>query len=243
MKKVDAQLADNLDQIDAYFATAPLLTQFSSADMLFLDEESEQSIFKKQQSITSMLLSAQHNEFTNSTPRSSELNMRSLMDDDTVHPFPFISGDLFDYSQAISPAERTIATPKSLDLKQKKQLKPGSNTFVNKDGKLIRGKPCDTPGCLKRAQSAGKCKSHGGGARCVVDGCTKSSQGNGRCRTHGGGKRCNYTGCTKGTQRGGFCYLHGGVRPCSIAGCRKKDRGTGRCISHSSSTSLVQHVV
>lgn len=107
------------------------------------------------------------------------------------------------------------------------------NTFVNKDGRRIRGKPCSfSGGCFKRAQSGGLCKAHGGGARCTVDGCTKSSQGFGKCRTHGGGKRCQFDGCTKGTQRAGFCHLHGGVRTCREPDCNKKDRGNGKCIKH-----------
>ncbi|CEG37634.1 uncharacterized protein PHALS_05412 [Plasmopara halstedii] len=108
--------------------------------------------------------------------------------------------------------------------------KPG--TFLNKDGRWIKGKPCHMDGCDKRAQSNGLCKGHGGGARCSFTGCSKSSQGGGFCRAHGGGKRCLYDGCDKGTQRNGFCYLHGGVRSCSTEGCEKKDRGNGKCFSH-----------
>lgn len=85
----------------------------------------------------------------------------------------------------------------------------GSNSFVNDEGRVIRGKPCEFPGCHKRSQSQGKCKAHGGGKRCIVEGCTRSSQGSGRCRTHGGGKRCQFEGCTKGIQRYGYCYQHG----------------------------------
>lgn len=108
--------------------------------------------------------------------------------------------------------------------------KPG--TFLNKDGRWIKGKPCRMDSCDKRAQSNGLCKGHGGGARCSFEGCAKSSQGGGLCRAHGGGKRCMHEGCEKGTQRNGFCYLHGGVRPCSVEGCDKKDRGNGKCFSH-----------
>ncbi|GLD96611.1 hypothetical protein PINS_up005294 [Pythium insidiosum] len=108
--------------------------------------------------------------------------------------------------------------------------KPG--TFLNKDGRWIKGKPCRIGNCDKRAQSNGLCKGHGGGARCSVDGCSKSSQGGGLCRAHGGGKRCMHEGCEKGTQRNGFCYLHGGVRSCSVEGCERKDRGNGKCFAH-----------
>lgn len=108
--------------------------------------------------------------------------------------------------------------------------KPG--TFLNKDGRWIKGKPCRVDQCDKRAQSNGLCKGHGGGARCSFQGCAKSSQGGGLCRAHGGGKRCMFEGCEKGTQRNGFCYLHGGVRPCGVDGCDKKDRGNGKCFSH-----------
>ncbi|CAH0479893.1 unnamed protein product [Peronospora belbahrii] len=55
--------------------------------------------------------------------------------------------------------------------------KPG--TFLNKDGRWIKGKPCRMEGCDKRAQSNGLCKGHGGGARCSFMGCSKSSQGGG----------------------------------------------------------------
>lgn len=108
--------------------------------------------------------------------------------------------------------------------------KPG--TFLNKDGRWIKGKPCRIGNCDKRAQSSGLCKGHGGGARCSVDGCSKSSQGGGLCRAHGGGKRCLHEGCDKGTQRNGFCYLHGGVRSCIVEGCERKDRGNGKCFAH-----------
>jgi hypothetical protein len=108
--------------------------------------------------------------------------------------------------------------------------KPG--TFLNKDGRWIKGKPCRMDNCDKRAQSNGLCKGHGGGARCNFHGCTKSSQGGGFCRAHGGGKRCMHEGCEKGTQRNGYCYLHGGVRSCNVEGCDKKDRGNGKCFSH-----------
>ena len=88
---------------------------------------------------------------------------------------------------------------------------PGGNAFVNKDGKLIRGKPCDSHGCGRRAQSRGHCKLHGGGARCkFIGGCSKSSQGGGYCRSHGGGKKCVFLGCCKGQQRNQFCFQHGG---------------------------------
>ncbi|TMW55587.1 hypothetical protein Poli38472_010469 [Pythium oligandrum] len=108
--------------------------------------------------------------------------------------------------------------------------KPG--TFLNKDGRWIKGKPCRISNCDKRAQSNGLCKGHGGGARCNVEGCSKSSQGGGLCRAHGGGKRCLHEGCEKGTQRNGFCYLHGGVRSCNVEGCDRKDRGNGKCFAH-----------
>ena len=92
---------------------------------------------------------------------------------------------------------------------EKPQKRRTTNTFVNKEGRVIRGKPCSfLGGCYNRAQSGGLCKAHGGGARCVIDGCTRSSQGNGKCRSHGGGKRCKVEGCVKGCQRGGYCYFH-----------------------------------
>lgn len=95
-----------------------------------------------------------------------------------------------------------------------------------------RAKQCVADGCVRRAQSNNRCKTHGGGARCQMPGCDKSSQGGGLCRAHGGGKKCGVTGCTKGTQRLGLCYLHGGIRRCIQEGCKKKDRGNGYCISH-----------
>ncbi|TYZ68265.1 hypothetical protein PybrP1_004396 [[Pythium] brassicae (nom. inval.)] len=123
----------------------------------------------------------------------------------------------------------TIAIPTS-SLKLPLTRKPG--TFLNKDGRWIKGKPCRMDSCDKRAQSNGLCKGHGGGARCSFKGCVKSSQGGGFCRAHGGGKRCLHDGCEKGTQRNGYCYLHGGVRACLVDGCDKKDRGNGKCFSH-----------
>lgn len=95
-----------------------------------------------------------------------------------------------------------------------------------------RAKQCVAEGCIRRAQSNNRCKTHGGGARCQMPGCDKSSQGGGLCRAHGGGKKCRVSGCTKGTQRLGLCYLHGGIRRCITEGCKKKDRGNGYCISH-----------
>ena len=83
-----------------------------------------------------------------------------------------------------------------------------SNSFTNNDGRVIRGKPCDASGCLKRSQSYGFCKSHGGGARCISIGCKKTSQSNKLCRFHGGGKRCQVDGCVKGSQLKGLCYMH-----------------------------------
>ncbi|RLN86373.1 hypothetical protein BBJ28_00006963 [Nothophytophthora sp. Chile5] len=118
--------------------------------------------------------------------------------------------------------------------------KPG--TFLNKDGRWIKGKPCRMDSCDKRAQSNGLCKGHGGGARCSFEGCCKSSQGGGFCRAHGGGKRCLHEGCEKGTQRNGFCYLHGGVRSCSVEGCDKKDRGNGKCFSHGGGRKCQAHL-
>lgn len=122
-----------------------------------------------------------------------------------------------------------MATP-PIDGSKNTVRRPG--TFLNKDGRWIKGKPCRIDNCDKRAQSNGLCKGHGGGARCSHDGCNKSSQGGGLCRAHGGGKRCLHQGCHKGTQRNGYCYLHGGVRSCSVNGCFKKDRGSGKCFSH-----------
>jgi hypothetical protein len=104
--------------------------------------------------------------------------------------------------------------------------------YLSNYGGGERAKQCSTRSCDKRAQTLGKCKSHGGGARCSVHNCMKSSQGGGFCRGHGGGSRCKVDGCNKGTQRHGLCFIHGGVRLCSVEGCEKKDRGNGRCISH-----------
>lgn len=124
----------------------------------------------------------------------------------------------------------TISIPPTSSIKVPLTRKPG--TFLNKDGRWIKGKPCRMDACDKRAQSNGLCKGHGGGARCNFNGCAKSSQGGGFCRAHGGGKRCLHDGCEKGTQRNGYCYLHGGVRSCTVEGCDKKDRGNGKCFSH-----------
>ena len=82
-----------------------------------------------------------------------------------------------------------------------------SNSFINNDGRVIRGKPCNARGCLKRTQSYGFCKSHGGRARCIAIGCEKTSQSNKLCRSHGGGKRCQVDGCVKGSQLKGLCYM------------------------------------
>lgn len=94
------------------------------------------------------------------------------------------------------------------------------------------GKRCTVPGCMKAAQTKGRCKGHGGGNRCKYPGCPKSSQTGGLCRLHGGGKKCSAEGCTKGAQRDGLCASHGGMRKCSMDGCTKNDRGGGFCAQH-----------
>uniref|UniRef100_K3WJ59 WRKY19-like zinc finger domain-containing protein n=1 Tax=Globisporangium ultimum (strain ATCC 200006 / CBS 805.95 / DAOM BR144) TaxID=431595 RepID=K3WJ59_GLOUD len=151
----------------------------------------------------------------------------------TKPPTPLGAHMLMDASLAAAMSaplgKMTISIPTS-SIKMPCTRKPG--TFLNKDGRWIKGKPCHKDNCDKRAQSNGLCKGHGGGARCNFDGCAKSSQGGGFCRAHGGGKRCLHEGCEKGTQRNGYCYLHGGVRSCTVEGCDKKDRGNGKCFSH-----------
>ena len=92
--------------------------------------------------------------------------------------------------------------------KVKYEVVTNARSFINRKGRVVRGKPCCMEGCDNRSQSKGLCKSHGGGTRCIEEGCDKSSQGNQRCRNHGGGKRCMFPGCNKGTQRKGVCYLH-----------------------------------
>lgn len=148
-----------------------------------------------------------------------------------AHRAPMASVPTTSFTAALVDAQpkMTISIPTS-SIKMPLTRKPG--TFLNKDGRWIKGKPCRMDSCDKRAQSNGLCKGHGGGARCNADGCAKSSQGGGFCRAHGGGKRCLHDGCEKGTQRNGYCYLHGGVRSCTVDGCDKKDRGNGKCFSH-----------
>jgi len=100
---------------------------------------------------------------------------------------------------------------------------------VSKNG---LGKRCIIPGCMKAAQTKGKCKGHGGGNRCKFPNCPKSSQTGGLCRVHGGGKKCSVEGCEKGAQRDSLCATHGGIRKCSLPGCTKNDRGGGFCAQH-----------
>lgn len=156
------------------------------------------------------------------TPRAKPLTPLPL-------PIPTTTMTTTAIATAPSVPKMSIAIPTSA-IKLPLMRKPG--TFLNKDGRWIKGKPCRMDNCDKRAQSNGLCKGHGGGARCNFNGCAKSSQGGGFCRAHGGGKRCLFDGCEKGTQRNGYCYLHGGVRSCTIDGCDKKDRGNGKCFSH-----------
>ncbi|RLN45621.1 hypothetical protein BBJ29_001796 [Phytophthora kernoviae] len=113
--------------------------------------------------------------------------------------------------------------------------KPG--TFLNKDGRWIKGKPCRMEGCDKRAQSNGLCKGHGGGARCSFAGCSKSSQGGGFCRAHGGGKRCMHEGvegCDKKDRGNGKCFSHGGGRKCQAQMCLNTIRRGAFCDLHNS---------
>lgn len=128
----------------------------------------------------------------------------------------FLSGpesmfvDLLSFDLVDSTTSEESDTGAALPVDKKKtKRRRSTNTFVNKEGRVIRGKPCSFPGgCYNRAQSGGLCKSHGGGARCTVTGCNRSSQGHGKCRTHGGGRKCSFKGCSKGTQRNGYCFLH-----------------------------------
>ena len=123
---------------------------------------------------------------------------------------------LLDYDETMSPdqsphsqMETSIRKASTVTKVKKTSV---VNAFVNKNGKLIRGKPCQwKDGCGNRSQSRGLCKLHGGGARCrFSEGCSKSSQGGGYCRLHGGGKACVFSGCNKGQQRNQFCFQHGG---------------------------------
>jgi hypothetical protein len=67
---------------------------------------------------------------------------------------------------------------------------------------------CSTPGCTKKAQVKGLCKSHGGVRNCLHPGCTKRQLSRGRCFAHGGGKTCTRRGCNKQGDRGGLCGFH-----------------------------------
>jgi len=117
-------------------------------------------------------------------------------------------------------------------------------------------KRCFVSGCLKFAQTGGKCVAHGGGKRCVVAGCdryalsstkcyahgvrkictvtdcTKSAMPGGKCFVHGGGKKCAKEGCTKYAKIGGKCVAHGGGRRCLEIGCAKSAQAGGRCVNH-----------
>jgi len=111
---------------------------------------------------------------------------------------------------------------------------PGTEvvTFGEEAQRPSGGKRCTVPGCMKAAQTKGRCKGHGGGNRCKYPSCPKSSQTGGLCRLHGGGKKCSAEGCGKGAQRDGLCATHGGMRKCSMDGCTKNDRGGGFCAQH-----------
>lgn len=132
-----------------------------------------------------------------------------------------------------NPTSGTLMMDHPIKKEKPTKKKARQSFFVNRSGKVIRGKPCSVFECYNRAQSGGKCKAHGGGARCTVHGCTNSSQGGGFCRTHGGGKKCKIPGCEKGNQRAGYCHLHGAKTRCNVKGCTKSNGGTGKCLTHS----------
>jgi len=94
-------------------------------------------------------------------------------------------------------------------------------------------KRCANSGCLKFAQTGGKCVAHGGGKRCLEADCNKYALFGGKCYAHGVRKVCTVIDCTKSAMpRRGKCFVHGGSKRCTIEGCAKYAKIGGTCVSH-----------
>ncbi|KAG6613156.1 WRKY transcription factor 19 [Phytophthora cinnamomi] len=74
------------------------------------------------------------------------------------------------------------------------------------------GKRCSTTGCVNKAQSNGKCRTHTGVGQCTHEGCEKQAQYKGLCVAHGGRRVCTHPGCSKTVTSKGKCGDHGGGR-------------------------------
>lgn len=72
----------------------------------------------------------------------------------------------------------------------------------------------------------------GDGARCSTVGCVNKAQSNGKCRTHTGVGQCTREGCEKQAQYKGLCVAHGGRRVCTHPGCNKTVTSKGKCGDH-----------
>ncbi|KAE8880085.1 hypothetical protein PF010_g24859 [Phytophthora fragariae] len=71
---------------------------------------------------------------------------------------------------------------------------------------------CSTVGCVNKAQSNGKCRTHTGVGQCTHVDCEKQAQYRGLCVAHGGRRVCTHPGCSKTVTSRGKCGDHGGGR-------------------------------
>lgn len=222
------------------FSHAALMDSFSATDIFLLDDEAQGAQLQKkqmvhlQQQAAQEALAQKYHAQANAYPMgyqphsymAPQVHEKSVLKDDDfcfealLHQANVPNSNTSSsrgvkkkksVTKAGSARRVTLSIEEARKLYTTQSGKLSANTFINNEGRIIRGKQCTVGDCHKRAQSQGKCKAHGGGARCVAPGCTKSSQGDGKCRTHGGGKRCKVEGCNKGRQRSGVCYQHGGT--------------------------------
>ncbi|ETI48872.1 hypothetical protein F441_07167 [Phytophthora nicotianae CJ01A1] len=90
------------------------------------------------------------------------------------------------------------------------------------------GSQCSHPGCLNKAQTKGKCRTHTRNGKCSYSGCDKQAQFKGLCAGHGGKRVCSHPGCDKKVASKGKCGDHGGGRPSSYQKRRKSTRPRGK---------------
>eukprot|EP00588_Corethron_pennatum_P013873 CAMPEP_0194276090 /NCGR_PEP_ID=MMETSP0169-20130528/8761_1 /TAXON_ID=218684 /ORGANISM="Corethron pennatum, Strain L29A3" /LENGTH=720 /DNA_ID=CAMNT_0039019721 /DNA_START=710 /DNA_END=2872 /DNA_ORIENTATION=+ len=116
------------------------------------------------------------------------------------------------------------------EVSKKKRTKPKKTQERNISQR--NKKKCSNSGCIKFAQTGGKCVAHGGGKKCLEAGCNKCAQAAGKCYAHGVPKICTDAGCSKYAMLGGKCFLHGGGKRCSEPGCGKCAKVGGKCVRH-----------
>ncbi|KAF4041640.1 hypothetical protein GN244_ATG06156 [Phytophthora infestans] len=113
-------------------------------------------------------------------------------------------------------AKGTKRSPSSIYTKSKKIGRPSHG-----------GAQCSHSGCLNKAQTKGKCRTHTRNGMCSHDGCDKPAQFKGLCAGHGGRRVCSNPGCDKKVASKGKCGGHGGGTPSTYRKKRKSTRSGG----------------